>query len=408
MRVLTLPAIAALLLLAPRVVLGAPPAGAPVLHAPAANAPSTAPVPSKNGAQPPMPGQFPCPTLLGLSHELQMLVGETDPYVVAIRGRALSSVGSRGQQMFHPVPTIGSGFFIDDGYVVTTAEVVQGVANPYVVLANGWQLKADSIAYNLKDNVALLHIHLLFPIPGLPFSKFPPPSAGALVVSIGEQSGFPNSASLGIVAATGRSARSTDGRWHYHHLLQFQGNVGAGSSGSPLIDGTGKVVGMMVGVSSWSLPAPWEADSHGRQPLPPLPTFLASSTTGFALPAALVQAAVEVLRKGRSTTLPAPGWFGLFLSHDHLKAIVQTVFVGGSAYAAGIRPGDRIMMVDNVPVSHPQDVRNASQQLLAGQNVPIVYQRNGKKYAVKLKVLAIPDFSVIRTMKKLELPDHPR
>ncbi len=361
---------------------------------------------SRPRLQPPAP--LSCPVMISLSSELQSLVAHVDPYVVSIRGRALSAVASRGKQLFHPVPTIGSGFFIDDGYVVTTAEVVQGVANPYIVLANGWQLKASSIAYNVRDNIALLRIHPLFPIPGLLFSQDPPPSAGSLVISIGEQGGFPNSASLGIIASNGRSARSTDGRWHYHHLLQFQGNVGAGSSGSPLVDAHGRVVGMMVGVSSWSPPAPWDSRDAHRPPFPPLPPFLASSTTGFALPAPLVQAAVAQLRKGSSTTLPAPGWFGLFLSHDHRKAIVQAVFVGGSAYAAGIRPGDRILMLDNVAVDRPQDVRNASQQLLAGQVVPIVYTRNGKRHAVQLKVFAIPDFSVIRRMKKLELPDQPR
>ncbi len=349
-----------------------------------------------------------CPTMVALSNELQTLVAHVDPYVVSIRGRALSSVASRGKQLFHPVPTIGSGFFIDDGYVVTTAEVVQGVANPYIVLANGWQLKASSVAYNVRDNVALLRIHPLFPIPGLLFSQDAPPRSGSLVISIGEQGGFPNSATLGIIASNGRSARSTDGRWHYHHLLQFQGNVGAGSSGSPLIDAHGRVVGMLVGVSSWSPPAPWDVRGDAHHPLPALPPLLAGSMTGFALPAPLVEAAVIQLRKGTSTMLPAPGWFGLFLSHDHLKAIVKAVFVGGSAYKAGIRPGDRILMLDNVAVERPQDVRNASQQLLAGQVVPIVYSRNGKRHAVKLKVLAIPDFSVIRNMKRLELPDQPR
>ena len=65
-----------------------------------------------------------------------------------------------------------------------------------------------------------------------------------LAVTIGDQAGFSASGGLAFISRTGRKAQS--GERVYSGLIQFQGTVGPGSSGSPLFGPTGEVVGMVI------------------------------------------------------------------------------------------------------------------------------------------------------------------
>ena len=145
------------------------------------------------------------------------------------------------------VPVIGSGFLVQGDIVVTTAEVAQDIINPMVILADNRSLRVLAKSLDSKNNIAIFKVekptsetdrHVLQL--GDSDAVFP----GELTVTIGNQAGFSTSGGLAFIAQTRQRARSGDRV--YPNLIQFQGAISPGSSGSPLLSPTGEVIGMVM------------------------------------------------------------------------------------------------------------------------------------------------------------------
>src|SRR5204862_7141087 len=85
---------------------------------------------------------------------------------------------------------------------------------------------------------------------------------GHFGISIGNQNGQMNSVSLNLVAGI-RGDGTNAGKRYYPNLIQVAGTVGAGSSGAPLINARGEIIGMLAAVPAgdWTenrLPVPGE------------------------------------------------------------------------------------------------------------------------------------------------------
>ncbi len=133
----------------------------------------------------------------------------------------------------------GSGFFIDDaGHLLTNAHVVGRADRLQIVLAGGVEATARVLASDPRRDVALLKADLA-KTGGLPL-RLEPPAVGAEVYAMGSPLDPSLSATLskGIVSAL----RHEDGL----NYIQSDVNVMGGSSGGPLLDESGNVVGMTV------------------------------------------------------------------------------------------------------------------------------------------------------------------
>ncbi len=135
---------------------------------------------------------------------------------------------------------VGTGFFVSaDGLVVTNHHVLKGAQSVRVVLPNGSSFSLNEVV--VRDEAAELAL-LRVPGSGLPFLKVSseptPPSVGARVYAIGNPQGLNNTLSQGVVSGD----REKFGR----RLIQTTASVSPGSSGGPLLDGNGCVVGVMT------------------------------------------------------------------------------------------------------------------------------------------------------------------
>jgi S1-C subfamily serine protease len=72
-------------------------------------------------------------------------------------------------------------------------------------------------------------------------------AVGANVVAIGNPLGFAFSTTSGIVSGLDRTAKTDAGR--FSGLIQFDAAVNPGSSGGPLLDSKGLVVGIVVSIA---------------------------------------------------------------------------------------------------------------------------------------------------------------
>jgi S1-C subfamily serine protease len=142
----------------------------------------------------------------------------------------------------------GSGFiFTPDGLVLTNAHVVAGARGIEVLTTTGLSLAADVLGSDPHTDIALLRVSHAQPLPVLELGTARPIQVGQLVVAIGNPFGFECTVTAGVVSALGRSLRATTGRL-IEDVIQTDAALNPGNSGGPLLDSSGRVVGVNTAI----------------------------------------------------------------------------------------------------------------------------------------------------------------
>ncbi len=249
----------------------------------------------------------------------------------------------------------GSGFIVsEDGYIVTNAHVVSDKDAKYTVLLND-ETKHDAtvVAADATLDIAVLKIDST----GLPFLEFGDSDTvkvGQSVVAIGNALGqFRNTVSVGVISGLARSITAGDnnGSEFLSDVLQTDAAINPGNSGGPLLDLSGKVIGVNVATSS------------------------GGENISFSLPSNLVRATVESIEKNGKVVTAYLGVRYVMIDAEYAKAntiavdhgaLVQrgddgktvAVIPGSPADKAGIEENDIIITVDDVTLdeNHPLHV----------------------------------------------------
>jgi len=231
----------------------------------------------------------------------------------------------------------GSGFlFTPDGYLLTNSHVVHGSEDISVRLNDDTRHDADLVGNDPDSDLAVLRIGS----PGaLPFVEFGDSSrlrVGQVAIAIGNPLGFSKTVTTGVVSALGRTLRATSGRL-MHDVIQTDAALNPGNSGGPLVDSTGRVIGVNtamipqapaicfatgINTAKWVIA---QLFAHGRV-----------RRAYIGVSGATVPIATRVLRH-----------FGLARN----RAVhVQEVMPGSPAAQAGIEAGDRMLALDGTPI----------------------------------------------------------
>lgn len=185
------------------------------------------------------------------------LVDRVGPAVVNVTTRAVPKSSANEQERLlpllqgpgedaarsseHPILGIGSGFVLrDDGYILTNAHVVAGADEVFVRFTGRTrELKADVVGTDVATDIALLKVdarHLPVVRPGSSRTL----RVGDWVVAIGSPFGFDNTITAGIVSAKERRLPQGPAM----PFLQSDVAINPGSSGGPLVNLAGEVVGI--------------------------------------------------------------------------------------------------------------------------------------------------------------------
>jgi len=174
----------------------------------------------------------------------------------------------------------GSGAIISpDGYILTNNHVIEGASSLSVELTSGDRYPARVIATDPDRDLALIKVDAR-DLKAIPISAGRAVQVGESVVSIGSPQGLVGTVSVGIITAVGRCVENLG----LEDLYQTNAGIARGSSGGPLIDQHGQLVGINVAV----------AISGGEHV--PLTEF------GFSIPIRYAQGLLSYV-----STLPSPG-----------------------------------------------------------------------------------------------------
>ena len=142
---------------------------------------------------------------------------------------------------------LGSGVVANgDGQILTAAHVVSGADTIQVAFADGTETTATVASSDEASDIAIL-IPADLPETLVPATFGGTVEVGGSVVAIGNPLGLAASASAGVVSGLDRRADTADGR--FAGLIQFDAAVNPGSSGGPLLDAGGHVVGIVVSIA---------------------------------------------------------------------------------------------------------------------------------------------------------------
>jgi putative serine protease PepD len=143
---------------------------------------------------------------------------------------------------------LGSGFIVaDSGLILTANHVVAGGGAVTVTFADGTTASATVAGANPKLDVAEL-IPAKLPQVVVPATLGGGADIGASVVAIGNPLGLTDSVSAGVISGLDRTADTSNGK--FTGLMQFDASVNPGSSGGPLLDTNGRVIGVVVSLAT--------------------------------------------------------------------------------------------------------------------------------------------------------------
>ena len=259
----------------------------------------------------------------------------------------------------------GSGFVIgQDGYIVTNNHVASAVPNGKikVVFNDGTEVPGKVVGTSADYDVAVIKVNRTG-LQTLALGDSDAVHVGDDVVAIGAPLGLDGTVTSGIVSALNRpvTAGETSDSLSFINAIQTDAAINPGNSGGPLLDASGKVIGVNSAIATLSGGS--ETGSIGL---------------GFAIPANSVKRiAEELIRTGASKT-PIMG-VSLDEQFTGKGAKVAAVTPGSGAKSAGLAVGDVIVRLDSRVIDDATELVVAVRNYAPGDTVTVVYDRNGSE-----------------------------
>lgn len=322
---------------------------------------------------------------------------ESSPGVVSIK----TKVGSGGSEAFGQTQggtASGTGFVIsEDGYIVTNAHVVENnQSDPIVEFADNKSVTAKIVGRDASNDIAVLKVnpddHDLKP---LPLGKSAGLEVGSPVVAIGNPFGLNQTVTTGIVSALQRSI-SAPNNFTISNVIQTDAAINPGNSGGPLLDASGKVIGVNSQIAT-------SGTSEGNVGI------------GFAVPIDTVKKIIPQLEKngkvdyaylGVTTTSLTPDLAAkINFGGNKDGALVQCIVKDGPAAKSGMSSGsdtatidgqqvtidgDLIIKIDDTDVNSSEDVQKAVLAKQTGDEIKVTVVRAGKEKALTAKLGSRP------------------
>ena len=261
---------------------------------------------------------------------------------------------------------LGSGLVLaSDGLIMTNSHVIAGAAGITVTSADGQRGKARVLGDDPHTDIAVLRSDEPLRAPALEFFDSRKLRRGQLAIALGNPLGFEQTVTSGIVSALGRTMRSSTGR-QIDDVIQTDAALNPGSSGGPLVDASGRVIGINTAVI------------RGAQGI----CFSVAANTALDV-------LTQVLRYGKvkraslgveAASTDIPRHVARFADLQQKSGVrVMAVAKDGPAAGADVKPGDLIIAVDDHPVLGVDDLLKLLNHERSRAEVKVSLLRKGER-----------------------------
>jgi S1-C subfamily serine protease len=261
----------------------------------------------------------------------------------------------------------GSGVVITrDGFIVTSAHVVERATRVQASFVDGTELQAEIVGADPLSDLAVLRADSTDLVPA-ELGDATELRVGQLVVAIGNPHGFAGSVTAGVVSALGRSLPTGHGRV-VDNVIQTDAALNPGNSGGALADGRANVIGINTAVAGIGLGLAVPINDATRRII------------GALMSEGRFRRAYLGIAGGMR---PLPPRLARELSRRAGVEVVEVV-AGSPAAAAGLRPEDLIVSIDDAPVERIDDVQRLLVGDRIGEKVRVDVLREGRRIALEL------------------------
>jgi S1-C subfamily serine protease len=372
------------------------------------NAVSVLLAPTPTATALPKPTATPLPTvaapavsggdLLALQDEIIQVYQQVGLGVVNITNRSYTY-----DFFFRSVPQegTGSGIVYDtEGHIITNYHVIQDADELYVTLPDESTVPAEVVGADASNDLAVLKVDVdagqLHPVS---LGESGNLQVGQFVVAIGNPFGFERTLTVGVVSALGRVIQSPDESF-IGEIIQTDAAINPGNSGGPLLDLSGRVIGVNTAIFSPSQ---------------------ASAGIGFAVPADTVRQVVPALIERGYYPHPWLGVTGVWNLNPEYKQILEEagmevpvdeglliveVASGSPAAQAGLRGGqeqvrlgrwllsiggDILTAIDGEAIATDRDlIRHLDTETAVGQTIQVTVWRDGQEMTIPVTLTERP------------------
>jgi peptidase Do len=284
--------------------------------------------------------------------------------------------GNSGGQEKRESGSLGSGFVVsEDGYIVTNNHVVNNADEIYVKFTDGREYPTRLIGTSPEVDIAVLKIDSNEKFKPLQFADSDKIEIGQWSIAFGNPLGLNDSMTVGIISAAGRSSLGIE---EIENFIQTDAAINQGNSGGPLVDISGKVIGVNTAILS---------------------TSGGSVGLGFAIPSNLASAVKDSIIATGKFERPYVGLYLENLDSQKIKALniksgngvyIAQVVQGSPAEAAGLRPQDVVIAVNGKAVNSAGAFIGELAAKKAGETVELRIIRNAQTMNVTVTLAQSP------------------
>ncbi|MBU2498124.1 MAG: trypsin-like peptidase domain-containing protein, partial [Proteobacteria bacterium] len=272
--------------------------------------------------------------------------------------------------------SLGSGVVIDGekGYIITNHHVVARATEIKVITSDQKEYKGRLVGSDPRADVAVIQIDGNGKLPAVKLGDSDDLMIGETVIAIGNPFGLSHTVTTGVISALDRSVR-TDERV-YRLFIQTDASINPGNSGGPLLNIEGDVIGINTAI------------------------YQKAQGIGFAIP---INKAIRIVRELLRVGEVRPIWLGLEVQEltQELRTLfglpaekggvlVSDVIAKGPAEEAGLKRGDVLSAVEEMPVPSIKEYREALAEFTPGDRLNLDLFRKGKALSLSIKPSAFP------------------
>lgn len=305
----------------------------------------------------------------GSEEAIMQAVERVEPAVVNIKTVWVSSRGTAREGT-------GSGVIISGaGWIITNAHVIRNAKKIYVTLNDGRVFSASDWRANPREDIAVVRI-APEKLPVAPLANSLNLKKGQIAIAIGNPWKFRSTVTVGCVSGFGRNVSVGDSGFEvrYKDLIQTDAAINPGNSGGALVNSRGEVIGINTLVFTGS-------QGSFAQGL------------SFAIPIDHTMEIAREMMQNKEGPQVKP-WLGVHVRNvsPEMKLGINTGVIvvrfppDSPARESGLRPGDIVLGINQVPIGSVKDMQNVINRLNPGDVITINVLRGRTRYHIKVKM----------------------